>query len=242
MRRVRIYQPGEYATGQRIELSPEASHHVLVVLRMKLGDPLILFPGDNQEFMGTVATINKKKVLIELTKVQQINRESPRRLHLAQAISKGERMEFVIQKAVELGVASITPLLTARSVIKLDDERLQKKRMQWQAIAVGACEQCGRNKVPQIAPIDSLQHYLVDCKVSLRLTLDPQAQKTWRDLSFDQNDMALLVGPEGGLTPEEIDLAFSHDFQSVRLGPRILRTETAALAALSILQALSGDL
>ncbi|MCP0912775.1 MULTISPECIES: 16S rRNA (uracil(1498)-N(3))-methyltransferase [Legionella] len=241
MRTVRIYQPGQYQCGQVVELSPEAAQHVAVVLRMRAGEKLTLFSGNNIEFTALIATIQKKKVTVTIMAAERQCRESPRAIHLAQAISKGERMEFVVQKAVELGVASITPLLTARCVVKLDAERLQKKRQQWQAIAVAACEQCGRNVIPKVYEAEPLEKYVQQCQSALKLVLYPDSAKSWREYEFKE-DIALLIGPEGGLDEHEIAAAQRHGFSSLRLGPRILRTETAAITALSVLQAVSGDL
>ncbi|WP_133127636.1 16S rRNA (uracil(1498)-N(3))-methyltransferase [Legionella nagasakiensis] len=241
MRKIRIYQPGHYATGQILELSSGASQHVGVVLRMQPGDKFILFAGDNREYSATISEIHKKKVIVTINAVATIDRESPRPIHLAQAISKGERMELVIQKAVELGVTSITPLLTERSVVRLDPERLAKKHAQWQAIAIAACEQSGRNKLPLIHPASSLDDYLRQCNSTLRLVLYPHASCSWKEYTFT-GDIALLIGPEGGLSADEIAKAQAMQFKSLSLGPRILRTETAAITALSVLQAVSGDL
>ncbi len=242
MRTIRIYQPGHYTVGDLLELSSTASQHVGVVLRMQPGDELTLFCGDNREFSASIARVQKKKVVVSITGVQDVNRESSRRLHLAQAISKGDRMEWVIQKAVELGVTSITPLFTAHCVVRLDAERLAKKQAQWQAIAIAACEQSGRNYVPVIHPASSLEDYLQACDAGIKLVLHPRAAKSWRDCSFASGDIALLIGPEGGLSDEEVQLAHAAGYQSLCLGPRILRTETAAIVALGVLQAVAGDL
>lgn len=242
MRETRIYQPGTYQTGQSLELSADGSHHVAVVLRLQPGDKLIVFCGDNQEFESVITAVHKKKVTVTLLSARTVNRESSCRIHLAQAISKGERMEFVIQKAVELGVASIKPLITARSVVKLDAERMKKKISQWQSIAIAACEQSGRNQLVLIEPIMLLKNYLPQIKAPIKFVLDPRSPQTWRDYAFDHTDIALLIGPEGGFSLEEIHEITSHEFHPLCLGPRILRTETAAIAALSILQAMGGDL
>ncbi len=228
--------------GELVELSATASQHVGVVLRMQPADELILFCGDNREFSARITSVHKKKVWVMITGVQDVNHESPRLIHLAQAISKGDRMEWVIQKAVELGVASITPLFTAHCVFRLDAERLAKKQAQWQSIAIAACEQSGRNQVPTVNPASSLDVYLQRCCATIKLVLHPLAAKSWRDVIFSKGDIALLIGPEGGLSDEEVTQAQTHDFQSLCLGPRILRTETAAITALSVLQAVAGDL
>lgn len=242
MRTIRIYQPGDYAIGSSVELSANASQHVAVVLRMQPEEPLTLFCGNNREFSATITSIHKKKVVVHINNVAEISRESPRALHLAQAISKGERMEFVIQKAVELGVGSITPLLTAHCVVRLDTERQAKKLAQWQSIAIAACEQCGRNQLPIVHQICTVETYLQHCQAPTKLVLQPNTSKSWRDYSNTSGDIALLIGPEGGLSEEEIQLATDKQFSPLSLGPRILRTETAALATLSILQAMTGDL
>lgn len=242
MRTIRIYQPGHYAVGEVIELSATASQHVGVVLRMQPEDEIILFCGDNREFIGRIAHVHKKKVTVSIVSEQPVNRESPRAIHLAQAISKGDRMEWVVQKAVELGVTSITPLLTTHCVVKLDAERLAKKQAQWQAIAIAACEQSGRNQVPIVHSACSLNEYLQACDATIKLVLHPYAAQSWREGLWATGDIALLIGPEGGLSEEEVIHAQTHGFESLCLGPRILRTETAAIAALSVLQALAGDL
>jgi len=242
LRSIRIYQAGQYDIGQTIELSAAASQHVGVVLRMQLGESLTLFNGDNYEFPAIISSVHKKKIWVAINAKHEVSRESPRAIHLAQAISKGDRMEFVIQKAVELGVASITPLFTSRCVVRLDADRLAKKQLQWEAIAIAACEQSGRNQLPAIHPACSLDSYIQQCQASIKLVLDPRAQTSWRDFNFSSTDIALLIGPEGGLSDDEVDLTKASGFNSLSLGPRILRTETAAIAALSVLQAIAGDL
>ena len=242
MRDIRIYQPGNYGTGETIELSEEAGRHVGVVLRMQPGDKLCLFRGDNREFDAVISSAQKKKVAVTLLADATVNRESSRVIHLAQAISKGDRMETVVQKAVELGVASITPLITQHCALKLDRERMEKKRLQWQAIAIGACEQSGRNTVPAVHPVLSFHNYLQKNTTPLNFVLYPEAQKSWRDYAFNEQEIGLIIGPEGGLSAAEIELLFKHNFMPLSLGPRVLRTETAAIVALSVLQAVCGDL
>lgn len=242
MRMVRIYQPGCYKPGQSLELSAEASQHVGLVLRMKLQSRLVLFCGDNHEFLAVITAVQKKKVVVYVESMALIDRESPRKIHLAQAISKGERMEFVVQKAVELGVSSITPIVSAHSVVKLDESRQEKKLKQWQAIAVAACEQSGRNTIPMIHPFASFDAFIKNTQAALKFILSPEGRHSWRDYTFDHQEMALLIGPEGGLSEKELQQAQVARFLPLQLGPRILRTETAAITALSVLQAVSGDL
>ncbi|KGP63985.1 16S rRNA methyltransferase [Legionella norrlandica] len=242
MREIRIYQSGEYQTGQFLELSPEAGQHVAVVLRMKPGDQITLFNGDNYEFKATIESVRKKQVLVSIGSAAQISRESPLSVHLAQAVSKGERMEIVMQKSVELGVSRITPVITERCQVKLDKERMAKKMHQWQNIVISACEQCGRNKVPVVYYPEPLEQFLRKTREDLKLILHPASNKTWRNYSIQAANIALIIGPEGGLSDEEIKLTGEYGFLPLSLGPRILRTETAAITALSVLQAVGGDL
>lgn len=242
MREIRVYQPGNYKVGETVELDSEVGQHVGIVLRMRQGDLVTLFAGTNREFAARISAIHKNRVSVSIEKEQEVNRESSRVIHLAQAISKGDRMETVVQKAVELGVNSITPLITERCVVKLDDERMKKKRKQWQAIAIAACEQSGRNVVPVIHPVLMLKDYLQNQRPPLNFVLDPVAKKSWRDYAFLTAEVGLLIGPEGGLSVQEMQLLFAHDFAPLSLGPRVLRTETAAIVALSVLQAVCGDL
>lgn len=242
LKNVRIYQAGEYSPGSRLQLTESAGQHVGVVLRMLPGEKLVLFSGTNQEYEAVISSVEKKKVWVEVLAVAAVNRESPLTIHLAQSISKGERMEMVVQKAVELGVSSIQPLVTQRCVVKLDQQRMQKKLSQWRDIAVAACEQSGRNQLPIIHPVLSFADYLGQNQQMDKWMLDPLAAKNWRYYSFDQNELALLTGPEGGFTEDERIQAKAAGFAPLSLGPRILRTETAAIAAISLLQAVRGDL
>ncbi|PJD90546.1 MAG: 16S rRNA (uracil(1498)-N(3))-methyltransferase [Legionella sp.] len=242
MRTIRIYQPGTYQPGEIVSLSESAAQHVGLVLRMPVGAELVLFRGDNCEFSATISLIHKKTIQVHIDSVQTVNRQSPRAIHLAQAIAKGDKMEWIIQKAVELGVTSITPLTTERCVVRLDETRLQKKQLQWQAIAVSACEQSGRTDVPVIYPACSLEHYLTTTPAQYRFVLSPMATQSWPTLSHDSSELTLLIGPEGGFSEHEIQLAVEHQAHPVRLGPRILRTETAAIVALGMMQMLYGDL
>lgn len=242
MREIRIYQPGEYYPGQRLQLSSEASQHVGTVLRMQPGEHIVLFCGNNKEFQAQIQEVKKRQVVVTIVSVEERSRESPLSLHLAQAISKGERMEWVVQKAVELGVESITPIMTERCVVRLDHDRMVKKLNQWEAIAIGACEQSGRNSVPKIhTPVEYSQHVL-QSGAHLKFVLHPGCNNTWRDYTLDHMSIEVLIGPEGGLSTEEVQIALQHGYQPLTLGPRILRTETAAITVLSVLQATAGDL
>lgn len=243
MRTVRIYQPGSYNLHDQVTLSDDASHHVARVLRMRPGGALVLFRGDNREFSGIISAIRKHHVTVRIEDVKTVDRESPRKIHLAQGIAKKEHMYFIIQKAVELGVTSITPLITQHGAVKKTPKQLTKKHTHWEAIAVSACEQSGRNVVPCINQPLTFSQYIEHCNASYKLLLDPTAQTRWQNFSKPSDgEIALLIGPEGGLSIQEIAAAKAVSFQGLSLGPRVLRTETATLAALSVLQALEGDL
>ncbi|KTD52020.1 16S ribosomal RNA methyltransferase RsmE [Legionella quinlivanii] len=242
MRLIRIYQPGQYSPGDIIELTPEAGQHVGVVLRKQPGYRLCLFPGNNLEFEAEIVQAHKKRVAVKIISGQERNRESPIRLHLVQGVSKGERMEVVVQKAAELGVASITPVLTDYCAVKLDEERMRKKQAQWQLIAISACEQSGRNTIPLIQPIIPFTGFLKQMPAGASFVLSPTADKHWRDYQCKDKEIYLFIGPEGGFSDEELDQLIQNHCAPLSLGPRVLRTETAAIAALSILQAVWGDL
>lgn len=242
MRTIRIYQPGDYHPGQTIPLSEDAAQHVGLVLRLKPGDRIILFRGDNYEFQAILSSVQKKHIQVTIESMNWVDRESPRKIHLAQSIVKGDKMEWVIQKSVELGVASITPLLTDHSVVRLDASRLEKKHQQWQAIAISACEQSGRNIIPIVYPACTFESYLKQSPAAHQWILSPTASQSWPTITHTNAELALLIGPEGGFSPTELDSAKDHQVQSIRLGPRILRTETAAITALGIIQSLYGDI
>lgn len=242
MRQVRIFQAGEYQPGQQIELSPQAAQHVALVLRMKVSEPLILFNGrQEKDYHASIVSADRKHVKVEIISVENTHRESPLKIELAQAISKGDRMDFAIQKAVELGVSSIQPLFSERCVVKLDEKRLTKKQQQWQAISVGACEQSGRCLVPEVKPAMQFSDYIKKIE-GQGLILAPGAEVSLSSVACSQQPLSLLIGPEGGFSETEIKQAASESIQALSLGPRILRTETAALTALAVLQANGGDL
>lgn len=245
MRIPRIYHPitAEYAlqVQQPVELSVEASNHVGRALRLQPGALVELFTGDNHRYPAEIVAVTKKVVTVKVLEQISANVESPLAIHLAQGISKGDRMDFVLQKSVELGVHSITPLFTERCNVKLNAERLAKKQEQWQKIVISACEQCGRNTVPLVMPALPLNEWLNTQRQGLTLTLEPTAQESFKQLPA-HNTYHLLIGPEGGFSEHEVQLTEQHHCHSVQLGPRVLRTETAALAAITALQSNFGDL
>ena len=241
MRIPRIYQPGLLVAGQTTELADDAANHVGRVLRMQAGDALILFNGDGHNYHGQIVEVSKKQLRVEIQRQTANPVESPLKIHLGQGISRGDRMDFAIQKAVELGVTEITPLFTERCGVKLDAERLQKRTEQWQKIAISACEQSGRSVVPLVHPALSLDKWLAAPGEELKLTLDPWAKDTIKTLARVQA-IRLVIGPEGGFSDREVTLTTAAGFTAVQLGPRVLRTETAALTAISALQLQMGDL
>ncbi|MCC2618047.1 16S rRNA (uracil(1498)-N(3))-methyltransferase [Aestuariibacter halophilus] len=242
MRIPRIYHPDLIIAEQRLSLTPDAAHHVATVLRLKPGHPVVLFNGDGNEYSGQLSEVSKRAVDVEVDAKLSLSVESSLSIHLGQGVSKGDRMEWVIQKAVELGVTEITPLITARCAVKLSQERWQKKTQQWQKIIIGACEQSGRNCLPVLHSPVSLNQWMGESTQQLRLTLHPRADKRMTDLAIPPQGVRLLIGPEGGFDDNEVYATEESGFQSVRLGPRVMRTETAAIATISALQAVYGDL
>lgn len=246
MKKIRIFQPGDLRVNDVIELTSWGHRHAAQVLRMRSGDELCLFSGvDNTEYSARIEKITGKATTVRILAVESgVSRESPRKIYLAQSIVKGERMPLVIQKAVELGVSGIIPVASERSVVRIrDDSHLDKKLSQWQDIALAACEQCGRNTVPTITPVISLQEFVQTSNYAMRFILWQHAQESFGTIDFTAaGDIVLLTGPEGGLTEVELSFARHEGFIPVAMGRRVLRTETASIAALAILQALAGDL
>ncbi|HEV2212805.1 MAG TPA: 16S rRNA (uracil(1498)-N(3))-methyltransferase [Gammaproteobacteria bacterium] len=244
MRIPRIFHGSPLKDQQRVALDPQSAKHLLTVLRLKPGAPLILFDGSGFEFEAKLDEASKKQVWVSLSTAHGPAVESPLRVTLAQGVSRGERMDYTVQKAVELGIAGIAPVLTERSVVKLDAASAAKKREHWQAVAIGACEQSGRVRVPEVqAPIALPSFLAARQDVGLKLLLDPLGGVSAAGLPKPADGrVLLLVGPEGGLSETERALAARTGFTGLKLGPRILRTETAALVALSLLQSKWGDL
>ncbi|MDH2924212.1 16S rRNA m(3)U-1498 methyltransferase [Nicoletella semolina] len=243
MRIPRIYHPERLEGKSHCILSEDAANHVGRVLRMSVGADLILFDGSNHIFHATISRLEKKQIEATIHHTELDDRESPLPIHLGQVISRGDRMEFTIQKSVELGVNTITPLWSERCGVKLDGERQDKKLQQWQKIAIAACEQCGRNTIATIRPIMKLSDWCNEQDSMLKLNLHPQAKYTLKSLpDVPKEGVRLLIGSEGGLSPEEIAMTEQAGFTEILLGKRILRTETAALATITALQTLYGDL
>ena len=242
MRIPRVYHPESLKEVKYCFLSDDAAHHISKVLRMKVGQQIILFDGSNYIFNAIIEDINKKQVSVKITSSEFDDRESPLHLHLGQVMSRGDKMEFTIQKSVELGVNVITPLWSNRCGVKLDQERMAKKLQQWQKIAIAACEQCGRNVIPEIRPTMKLQDWCAEEDNALKLNLHPRASNTIKTLPGATNKIRLLIGSEGGLSAEEIVQTVEQGFTEIQLGKRVLRTETASLATIAALQLQLGDL
>lgn len=242
MRIPRIYHPPPLTDHAEIALSEDAANHIGRVLRMSAGQALELFDGSNQAFDAEIVWVDKKSVQVRLGAGRVANQESPLNLHLGQVISRGEKMEFTIQKSIELGVNIITPLFSERCGVKLDGERLAKKIQQWQKIAIAACEQCGRNRIPEIREAVQLDAWCAEQDGSLKLNLHPRANHSINTLPLPVESVRLLIGPEGGLTADEIAMTTGYGFTDILLGPRVLRTETTALTAITALQVRFGDL
>jgi 16S rRNA (uracil1498-N3)-methyltransferase len=242
MRTHRLYVPAPLSAGAEITLDAERSHYVSRVLRARAGDALVLFDGRGGEHAATVASISRQAVTVHVGAYREGVAESPLRIHLLQGISRGDRMDWVVQKATELGVAGITPVITEFSVVRLDEARAERRIAHWTKIAQAACEQCGRNRVPAIHAPQPLEAVLGARADALCLLLHPGAARTLAALEPAARGIELLIGPEGGLSDDEHARALQAGFEACSLGPRVLRTETAAIAAVAALQARFGDL
>lgn len=241
MRVTRVFVDDSLAAGRELRLGTAAAAHVSRVLRLRIGDELALFDGRGGEYPAAIIESHGTTLRVRIGEHRSVERESPLRITLAQGISRSERMDWVLQKATELGVAAIVPVVTERSVVKLDDSQARKKHDHWRAIAISACEQSGRNRLPDVMTPLALERWLAETAgVGVRVLLDPTAISGIHSIERPAA-VTLLIGPEGGLAPRERDLATKAGFASVHLGPRILRTETAAIAAISALQAMFGD-
>ncbi len=242
MRIPRIYTPAPLAAGTTLELDENAFNHAVRVLRLRQGDAVILFNGGGGEYQAELAEVQKKRAWVRTGAFVDRDCESPLPIILGQCIARGEKMDYTIQKAVELGVHEIVPLFSERCGVKLDQARQQKRLRHWHSVIVSACEQCGRSRIPRLREAISLDEWLARLEASLKLVLDPMARHSFNTLPQPERDVALLIGPEGGLSDNEISRALAAGFYGLRLGPRILRTETAGLTSLSLIQQRCGDL
>lgn len=242
MRISRIYLDQLLAVGTEVSLGPEAARHLVTVLRAKVGTQLIVFNGRGGEYRATLTEADNKKAAARIEAFEDIDRASPLKIHLGIGLSRGDRFDTVIQKATELGVSEVTPLYTERTEVKLKGDRANKKLRHWQQIAISACEQCQLNRVPTVHPPVSLGGWLSSIDADQKFVLHHRSDKALRDYTSRPGSIALAIGPEGGLSEEEIEACRGKGFEHLTLGPRVLRTETAPLTALSLLQFTWGDL
>ncbi|MEW7855530.1 16S rRNA (uracil(1498)-N(3))-methyltransferase [Pseudomonas chlororaphis] len=238
MRLSRFFIDAPLSLGEH-ELPEAQAHYIGRVLRMAEGDALQLFDGSGNEFRGTLLEVGKKRVVVRLDESFAGQVESPLQIHLGQGLSRGERMDWAIQKATELGVNEITPIFSERCEVRLKDERADKRLAHWRQVAVSACEQCGRSRVPVIHPPVLLADWIKQTQADLKLVLHPVAEPLVSHAR--PATLAFLIGPEGGLSDAEVDQAQDAGFLPARLGPRVLRTETAPVVALAVAQQLWGD-
>lgn len=241
MRLTRIYQPQALKPEQILNLSKEAAGHLIRVLRLQVGDEFIVFNGKAGEFRAMITEVNKSTVTVKLGEFAAVSRESPLQITLAQAVLRSDKMDYVLQKAVELGVTRFIPLITAHSTLKLVPERWQKRSLHWQGVMLAACEQSGRTRLPKLENPMSFDVATTAVKAEQRIILQPGTKQNINSLLSCQS-VALLVGPEGGWSENELKCAHVAEYRPMHIGPRVLRAETAGLAAVSILQAQYGDL
>jgi 16S rRNA (uracil1498-N3)-methyltransferase len=238
MRLSRFFIDAPLSLGQH-ELPEAQAHYIGRVLRHAAGDAVQLFDGSGQEYRGELIEVGKKAVRVELREQLAGQAESPLRIHLGQGLSRGERMDWAIQKATELGVGEITPIVSERCEVRLKDERADKRLAHWRQVAISACEQCGRSVLPLIHPPISLAEWQANVQAELKLVLHPVAAPL--ESHARPQSLAFLIGPEGGLSETEVEQARAAGFHAARLGPRVLRTETAPVVALAVAQQLWGD-
>ncbi len=240
MRLSRIFSPTTISADQTHSLDARAAHYLQHVLRLKVGDKIAIFDGSGGEYLAEIETLRKKKLDVRIIQFEDRQTQSPLTIELGLGISRGDRMDIAIQKATELGVSSIRPLASTRSGNKLKPAVVEKKMAHWQGVIISACEQSGLNTLPTLLNPTDIDTWAASCKQELKLVLYPNAGKSQK-LPTTCTSVALAVGPEGGLDPQEIERLTQAGFLSTQLGPRVLRTETAPLAAISILQFLWGD-
>lgn len=243
MRIPRFYCPCPLALEQTLNLPEEVFRHAIQVLRLQIGESLLLFNGEGGEYLAELTAINKRSATVLIQKFDPSDGESSLTLTLVQALIKPDKMDFALQKAVELGISAFQPLITQRSVVRTDKEKIDKKLQHWQAVVVSACEQSGRTKLPKIYAPQTLNQYLSQLDDSTTyLLLAPGSRQDLSQVTVKTNHLAVLIGPEGGFTTEEVEACLVAKMQGIALGKRILRAETASTSVLAILQLLHGDL
>jgi 16S rRNA (uracil1498-N3)-methyltransferase len=244
MRLTRVHVDSPLAAGSEVMLPDSAAAHLSRVLRLTVGDECVLFNGDGNDYAARITAIGKRELRVAVAASREVDNESPLAITLLQGVARGEKMDLILQKATELGVTSIAPLWSQRSEVKLDEARTEKRLAHWRGVVTSACEQCGRARVPKVAVPVSLAAAMGALPVGgLRLILDPEGELALGTLTVgDGASVVLAVGPEGGWSPADREQLRAAGFQGLKLGPRILRTETAGLAAISALQSRLGDL
>lgn len=242
MRIPRLYVDLPLSEHTTFDLPDSSFQHCCKVLRLKEDHPIIVFNGHGGQYQATLKNVQKRSAQFAVSTYSELHNESPLQITIGQSISRGERMDYAIQKAVEAGVYRIQPLFSERCEVRLNDARLDKRLQHWQQVAVSAAEQCGRGVVPEVSPPLALAEWVKKCNEMLKLTLHHHSAHPLTTFSAPKNNkIALLIGPEGGLTEAEVDLAKAQEFQAIALGPRVLRTETAPVVALTALNLLWGD-
>ena len=235
----RFYLDAPLRAGSVTSLSEDAAHHAIHVLRLREGEEVTLFNGRGGEYAARIASIQRLRISIDLLEHRQVERESPLRVTLVQGVSAGEKMDSTVRKAVELGVAEVQPVLATRSVARPKGERADSRRLHWQKVVIAACEQCGRNRIPAVQPLTSVENYRPG--EGMKLLLSPLSQRPLSKLELAGTSFVVAAGPEAGFTAQEEAAFVAAGFEPVSLGPRVLRTETAAVAALAALGAMRGD-
>ena len=236
----RFYVDAPLRAGGVCALSEDAAHHAIHVLRLREGEDVTLFNGRGGEFAARIASIQRLRIAIDLLQHRAIERESPLRLALVQGVSAGEKMDSTLRKAVELGVAEVQPVLAARSVARPKGDRAENRRAHWQKVVIAACEQCGRNRIPEVHPLIAVPDYRPDAQAT-RILLSPLSRLPLSRVPLEGSSFVVAAGPEAGFTADEEAALASAGFIPASLGPRVLRTETASVAALAALSALRGD-
>ena len=236
----RFFVDAPLRAGSACMLSEDAAHHAIHVLRLREGEDVTLFDGRGGEYAARITSIRRLKLALDVLQHRPIERESPLRVTLVQGVSAGDKMDSTLRKAVELGVAELQPVLAARSVARPKAERAEGRRAHWQKVVIAACEQCGRNRIPEVHALIALSDYRAR-GTGMRIVLSPLAKQPLSRLPLQANDFIVAAGPEAGFTAEEEAALVWAGFAPVSLGPRVLRTETAAVAALAALSALRGD-
>ena len=242
----RFYHSKPININENIVMDDFAAHHALKVMRLKNNDQLILFNGDGSDITGQVINISKRQVKVSIKSKKNIRSESNLRVILLQALTSSEKMDLIIQKTTELGISEIQPIVCERSIVKIKKEKIEKKLSHWRQVTIAACEQCGRAKVPKIHEPENIIKYLertIESDKDTKIILSPEASKSLDNIAPNiKQDIKVLIGPEGDFTKQELDYSIQKGFSPIKIGPRILRTETAPICILSILQYKYGDI